>query len=66
MRTLRCYVPGQPPARVAAIDPAAGIYHVSAQAPLKGRRSKYTLTATDRQGNWLWFSQLWVKPGAGD
>lgn len=61
-RTLRCYVPGQPPARVTAIDPVAGIYEVRAVAPLDGRRSKYTLTATDRQGNWMWYSQLWVRP----
>ncbi|NJC88804.1 MAG: chitin deacetylase [Desulfuromonas sp.] len=61
-RTLRCYVPGQPPARVTAVDPAAGIYEIRAVAPLTDRRSKYTLTATDRQGNWGWYSQLWVRP----
>lgn len=61
-RTVRCYVPGQAPARVIAIDPAAGIYEVKALSPLPSRRSKYTLTATDRKGNWLWFSQLWVRP----
>jgi hypothetical protein len=65
-RTLRCYVSGQPPARISAVDPAAGIYEIRAQAPLRERRGKYTLTATDRQGNWMWFSRLWVKPGAGD
>lgn len=62
-RTLRCYVPGQTPAKVTAMDPAAGIYEVRAVSPLSSRRSKYTLTATDRKGNWLWFSQLWVRPG---
>jgi peptidoglycan/xylan/chitin deacetylase (PgdA/CDA1 family) len=61
-RTLRCYVPGQAPARVAAIDPVAGIYEIKALSPLSNRRSKYTLTGTDRQGNWMWFSQLWVRP----
>lgn len=61
-RTVRCYVPGQPPARVTAIDPVAGLYEVRAVSPLSSRRSKYTLTATDRKGNWLWFSQLWVRP----
>lgn len=60
-RTLRCYVPGQSPARVTAVDPAAGIYEIRAASPLKDRRSKYTLTAVDRQGNWRWFSQLWVR-----
>jgi hypothetical protein len=62
-RTLRCYVPGQSPARITPVDAAAGIYEVRALAPLAARRSKYTLTATDRQGQWYWYSQLWVKPG---
>lgn len=61
--SLRCYVPGQPPARVTAVDAAAGIYEIRAVASLADRRSKYTLTAVDRQGNWRWFSQLWVRPG---
>jgi len=60
-RTLRCYVPGQPPARVTAVDPAAGIYEIRAVSPLTDRRSKYTLTVVDRQGIWRWFSQLWVR-----
>jgi len=65
-RTLRCYVPGQPPATVTAIDAAQGIYEIRATAPLSGRRSKYTLTASDRHGNWYWFSQLWVRlPDSG-
>jgi peptidoglycan/xylan/chitin deacetylase (PgdA/CDA1 family) len=62
-RTLRCYVPGQPPASIISVDAAAGIYEIKAVAPQTGRRSKYTLTGTDRQGNWYWYSQLWVRPG---
>lgn len=61
-RTLRCYVPGQPPARLLAVDPQGGVFEIRALAPLEGRRSKYTLTGTDRQGRWYWHSQLWVKP----
>lgn len=65
-RTLRCYVPGQPPATVTVSDAADGVYEIKAGAPLSGRRSKYTLTASDRHGNWYWFSQLWVRlPAAG-
>jgi peptidoglycan/xylan/chitin deacetylase (PgdA/CDA1 family) len=60
-RTLRCYVPGQPPAAVMASDTANDVYEIKAGAPLSGRRSKYTLTASDRHGNWYWFSQLWVR-----
>lgn len=61
-RTLRCYVPGQPPARISIVDATAGIYEIRALSPLRDRRSKYTLTATDSHGNWMWFSQLWVRP----
>jgi peptidoglycan/xylan/chitin deacetylase (PgdA/CDA1 family) len=62
-RTLRCYVPGQAPARISPVAGAAGVYEISASAPLTGRRSKYTLTGSDRQGHWYWYSQLWVRPG---
>jgi peptidoglycan/xylan/chitin deacetylase (PgdA/CDA1 family) len=61
-RTLRCFVPGQPPAMISADTGSDGVYEIRARAPLNGRRSKYTLTAKDRQGNWCWFSQLWVRP----
>jgi len=61
-RTLRGYVSGQSPAQVTASDLAGGVYEVQARAALADRRSKYTLTATDRQGRWYWFSQLWVQP----
>jgi peptidoglycan/xylan/chitin deacetylase (PgdA/CDA1 family) len=60
--TLRCYVPGQPPARITADKNSGGVYEARAATPLTGRRSKYTLTATDRQGNWYWYSHLWVQP----
>jgi hypothetical protein len=61
-RTVRCYVPGQPPAQVRVVDAAAGIYEIKAATALSGRRSKYTLTAADLQGNWYWYSQPWVRP----
>jgi hypothetical protein len=64
-RTLRCYVPGQAPARMTALDAGAGIYEIKAVAPLAGRRSKYTITATDRRGQWYWYSQFWVRPESG-
>ncbi len=57
-----CYVPGQPPVKAVPVDRLAGIYEVRAPAPLTERRSKYTFTATDREGNWYWFSHLWVRP----
>lgn len=33
---------------------------VTADAPLPGRRNKYTLTVLGRDGQWSWFSQLWI------
>jgi hypothetical protein len=61
-RTVRCYVSGQSPARVTLVDAGKGEYLVRALSPLNGRRGKYTLTGTDRNGQWYWYSQLWVKP----
>lgn len=61
-RTLRCYAGGNP-ASVRAVDAAKGEYLIKASAALAGRRGKYTLTGTDRSGQWYWYSQLWVKPG---
>jgi len=63
MRTLRCYVPGQPDCRVKAVAGDSGLYEVRASGPLTGRRSKYTITASQSSGEgWYWFSQLWVMP----
>ncbi len=60
-RTLRCYAGGQT-AEVRSVDVAKGEYLIKTSAPLAGRRGKYTLTGTDRDGQWYWHSQLWVKP----
>ena len=60
-RTMRCYVPGQLECRVETVPGEDGLYQVQATGPLTGRRSKYTITASERSGgNWYWFSQLWV------
>lgn len=63
-RSLRCFVPGQPNCTVKQVSGGKGLYEAVATHQLSGRRSKYTLTATDMDGNsWYWFSQLWVRPG---
>lgn len=63
-RTLSCFVSGS--ARecvVRAVDVAEGLYEVEAVRPITGRRSKYTVTASDAGGKtWYWYSQLWVQP----
>jgi len=35
-------------------------YKIVAEKPLTGRRNKYTLTLQTKQGDWLWYSHLWV------
>ena len=37
-----------------------GEYRILAEKPLTGRRNKYTLTLQSGQGDWLWYSHLWV------
>jgi peptidoglycan/xylan/chitin deacetylase (PgdA/CDA1 family) len=61
--SLQCYVPGIAGCQVKIVNRAEGIYEVAASRPLIGRRSKYTVTASDFKGNsWYWYSQLWVHP----
>lgn len=65
-QTLRCFVPGQAECRVVRREGEEGRYQVKAQAPLAGRRSKYTITASDTSGRtWYWYSKLWVLPEHG-
>ncbi|PLX95786.1 MAG: hypothetical protein C0621_03190, partial [Desulfuromonas sp.] len=59
---LTCYVDGRPTGIIREEPLASGRLIVTAEAPLKGRRTKYTLTAPGRKGGWYWFSQLWVQP----
>lgn len=63
---LSCYVSGQDQAKIEQVDGEPGHYLVQAQAPLQGRRSKYTLTAPGKAGGWYWFSQLWVRPDVAE
>ncbi|PLX87845.1 MAG: hypothetical protein C0614_02800 [Desulfuromonas sp.] len=59
--SLKCYVAGQGEARVKAAGEGEGLFEIQAQSPLRGRRSKYTITASDPSGSrWYWYSQLWV------
>ena len=61
--TLDCYVPGQLNCQLKQLDGEDGLFEVTAEEPIAGRRSKYTITASDRRGEaWYWFSHLWVLP----
>lgn len=59
-KSLRCFVDGQTNCSLTR-GPGPDIYHVQAERPLEGRRSKYTVTASGQSGGqWFWFSRLWV------
>lgn len=61
--TLNCYVPGQLNCQLKQLNGEEGLFEVMAEEPVAGRRSKYTITASDRLGEtWYWFSQLWILP----
>lgn len=65
--TLRCFVPGHADCQLKELPDEIGVYEVRALQPLHGRRSKYTVTASDTSGKtWYWYSQLWVIPGGRD
>lgn len=62
--SLTCYVSGQGRVAVEWIDAARGLLAVRPPQALEGRRSKYTLTARERDGgDWFWYSKLWIRPG---
>ena len=65
--SLRCFVPGPSDCLVKEVNGEDGLYEAVALQPIVGRRSKYTLTASDVSGkSWYWFSQLWVRQIAGE
>jgi peptidoglycan/xylan/chitin deacetylase (PgdA/CDA1 family) len=63
-KTLRCFVPGHSECLLKAAAEEGGVFFMKALQPLVGRRSKYTVTASDASGKvWYWYSHLWVLPG---
>src|SRR5210317_401597 len=62
-RTLKCFVQGGAGCSLEGGMGEDRAYSVKALQPLVGRRSKYTVTASDTSGQvWYWYSQLWVLP----
>ncbi|MEE4254687.1 MAG: polysaccharide deacetylase family protein [Desulfuromusa sp.] len=55
---FNCFVQGENRCWVET-DESDG-YKIVAEQPLTGRRNKYTLTLQTRQGDWLWYSHLWI------
>jgi peptidoglycan/xylan/chitin deacetylase (PgdA/CDA1 family) len=61
-RSLNCFVQGGAECLLERVGEDR-TYSVKAQQALTGRRSKYTITASDTSGKvWYWYSQLWVLP----
>ena len=58
-KSFNCFVQGENSCRVESDDSRKGWYRVVADAPLSGRRNKYTVTLHSKQG-WLWYSHLWI------
>ncbi len=59
---INCFVQGDNSCRVTEISgDEDGWYRVVAEKPLSGRRNKYTLTLQSGNGDWLWFSQPWIR-----
>jgi peptidoglycan/xylan/chitin deacetylase (PgdA/CDA1 family) len=63
---LNCFVNGRPDCEVKRLAGPDVRYRVVATNPLSARRSKYTLTAPGRNGEWYWFSQLWLNPDVAE
>lgn len=59
MRRAQCFPSG---GGSCVIEKRGDGYQVRSDSPLQGRRNRYTVTAPDRQGNWYWYSHLWLNP----
>lgn len=59
MRRAQCFPSGSDSC---VIEQKGEGYVVRSESPLQGRRTRYTVTAPDMQGNWYWYSHLWLNP----
>jgi len=60
---LRCFIGGKNSCQVKPVAGAPGWFQMTSDAPLTGRRTKYTLTAPAKHGRgWYWYSHVWVNP----
>ncbi len=62
---LQCFIAGRKVADsyiTTALD--SGIWHINVEKlpPLRQRRTLCTLTVPDQQGQWYWYSCLWIMP----
>lgn len=61
-RELKCFISGQDSPEVVWINEAPPTFRVTALKPLPLGRSRYNCTApSDVQGQYFWFSQLWLR-----
>jgi peptidoglycan/xylan/chitin deacetylase (PgdA/CDA1 family) len=61
---LTCFVSGQGRTPVRWLDPDRTRFAVRSRDDLPPGRSRYNCTAPDRQRNYYWFSQPWLRPPA--
>lgn len=63
LRTMQCFVDGRRNCRAEPDPEKPNRITVVSNAPLAGRRSLYTITASTADGSiWYWYSHLWVRP----
>lgn len=60
---IQCFVQGgECEFNISKNDNAIVTLTAKSKAPLKTRRTLYTITVQDTNGKWHWFSHLWIKP----
>jgi len=57
---INCFVQGENTCTVERVAERKDELVVRAAKPLSGRRNKYTLTTLGKDGNWRWYSRLWI------
>lgn len=64
---IQCFVDGKKNAELNLKSKADGIQlKMRSKEPLKDRRTLYTITAPNADGDWHWYSKLWVDPEKGE
>lgn len=64
IKQLQCFIQGAE-CKLESISEADGIKEITLSpttAISQRRRTLYTLTVPDKEGNWYWFSHLWINP----
>ena len=61
IESIQCFAQGQRCTKSVRIDKDGNVQlTIKSKVPLTSRRTLYTITAPDQEGNWHWFSHTWV------